>query len=97
MMTEPGLSRPPPFRNSRLSGNGATGVAFTVAVTLEYTKLAVFRSVGEKICVSCVLKVYRLVCASWRKVRHPDLTGLFRGVDEIRMSQKMVAAVANGW
>ena len=29
--------------------------------------------------------------------RHPDLTGLFRGVDEIRMSQKMVAAVANGW
>jgi len=31
------------------------------------------------------------------KVRHPDLTGLFRGVDEIRMSQKMVAAVANGW
>ena len=30
-------------------------------------------------------------------IRHPDLTGLFRGVDEIRMSQKMVAAVANGW
>src|SRR3989442_11244882 len=29
--------------------------------------------------------------------RHPDLTGLFRGVDEIRMSQKMVAAVAGGW
>src|SRR5437879_2596089 len=75
MMTEPVLSRPPPFRNSRLSGNGATGGAFTVALTLEYPKLAVFSSVGEKICVSCVLKVYRLVCASWRNV---GSTGLRR-------------------
>ena len=56
-MTDPGLLRPPPLRNNRLSGNDATGGAFTVALTFEYPKLAIFNSVGEKICVSCVLKV----------------------------------------
>jgi len=38
-----------------------------------------------------------LLVKGYSNFRHPDLTGLFRGVDEIRMNRKMVAAVANGW
>src|SRR5207249_5049978 len=64
MTIEPGLFRPPPLRNRSPSGNGVTGGAFCCALALEYPKFATLTRVGEKICVSCVLRVYRLVCRS---------------------------------
>src|SRR5437660_3689255 len=75
MTIEPGLFRPPPLRNRSPSGNGVTGGAFCCALALEYPKFATLTRVGEKICVSCVLRVYRLVCWATRKV---GSCGLFR-------------------
>src|SRR5438034_1836910 len=68
MTIEPGLFRPPPLRNRSPSGNGVTGGAFCRALALEYPKFATLTKIGEKICVACVLRVYRLVSWATRKV-----------------------------
>src|SRR5438094_211018 len=65
MINAPGLFRFPPFMNSRLSGNGVVGTASWSAHARAYPKLAVFTTVGEKICVSCVLRVYRPLGLFW--------------------------------
>src|SRR5437773_9501160 len=65
MIKAPGLLLSPPFRKSRLSGNGSSGTASWFAHARDHPKVAVFTTVGEKICVSCPLSVWRPLACLW--------------------------------
>ena len=57
MTIVPGLFSFSPRRKSKLSGNGSTGGACWLLAAPEYPKVAIFKMVGEKMCVSCALRV----------------------------------------
>src|SRR2546426_12411327 len=80
MINAPGLFRFPPFRKSRLSGNGSLGTASWSAQARAHPNVAVFTRVAEEKCVFCPLGVYRGVEWLWA------ITGFCCGAGRVPLS-----------
>src|SRR5713226_2905384 len=70
MTIEPGL---PPGTNTRFEGIGTAGVFTRVAYVRLKPKVTTFTRLGEKICVSCKLKVWASM--SWILLKNGSTCG----------------------